>query len=152
MTTEVTCPTCGTVTQLDDVNREAKAFCKVCDYPLFWIRSAGTGEGEGGATGDGLRRLPGTAGLVTVATVSCWNCDERNPINAIYCIRCGLNLHPAPPVYEPPPPPPEALPAPTTEPIPVKKPLIPPEWVPALIVATILLLWCLVGLGWLIFR
>jgi hypothetical protein len=149
---EVTCPTCGTVSQLD-VNREAQAFCRVCDYPLFWIRAAGSGEGESGVGDEGgLRRLPGTAGLVTVATVSCWNCDERNPINAIYCIRCGLNLHPAPPEYHAPAPPPEFVPEPEPVVPPPKKPLIPPEWIPALVVATILLLLCLIGLGWVIFH
>lgn len=152
MTTEVTCPTCGTVSQLDDVSREAKAFCRVCDYPLFWIRGAAAGDGESGFTGDGLRRLPGTGGLVTVATIACWNCDEHNPIRAIYCIRCGLVLRPEPAVYEPPPPPPEPETVVEPEPVVVKKPWPPREWLPALVMAVLLALWCLVGLGWVIFH
>ncbi len=149
MTTEVTCPTCGTVSQLDDVNRDAGAFCRVCDYPLFWIRASRTGQGEGGLAGinNGLRRLPGTAGLVVVATLPCWNCDEHNPVNGVICIRCGLELHPAPPVYHPPPPPTEPEPVVEPEPPPPPKPpLIPPEWVPALVVAALLVLWCLIAL------
>jgi hypothetical protein len=144
---EVTCPTCGTVAQLDEINRDAEAFCRVCDYPLFWIRSAGFGEGEGGVIGDpGLRRLPGTAGLRTVATFPCWNCDEPNPLNGVDCIRCGLDLHPAPVVATPPPPPPDPEPLPEPEPPPPpKRPLIPLAWVPALIAATLLLLLCIIG-------
>lgn len=146
MTTEVTCPTCGTVSHLDEVGRDAGAFCRVCDYPLFWIRAATSGEGEGGLSGDpGLRRLPGTGGLVAIATIRCWNCDEPNPITGVYCIRCDAELHPAPvvalplsptlPVYAEPPP----------EPVPPKPPLIPWAWVPAAVMTLILVVFCLVG-------
>ena len=153
MTTEVTCPTCGTLAQLDEVNRDAQAFCRVCDYPLFWIRAAATGEGEGGLAGDpGLRRLPGTAGLVTVATLSCWNCNEPNAITGIHCIRCGLELHPVPVFELPPPPPPEPEPVVVPEPVPPKPPLIPREWRPAAFVGTLLVLWCLAGAITIILR
>jgi hypothetical protein len=147
MTTEVACPTCGTVAQLDDTNRDAQAFCRVCDYPLFWIRAAATGDGEGGLVGDqGLRRLPGTAGLVAVATLRCWNCDEHNPVTGIRCIRCGLELNPAPVVMAPlPPPEPPPVMVPEEPPPPPKPPLIPMAWVPALIAGVLLLLLCIVG-------
>jgi len=147
MTTEVTCPTCGTVSQLDEVNRDAGAFCRVCDYPLFWIRTATSAEGEGGLPGDpGLRRLPGTGGLVTVTMIRCWNCNEPNPITGVYCIRCGEELHPAPPV--PLLPPPLTVPIfvePPPEPLPPKPPLIPWAWVPAAVMAFTLAVFCLVG-------
>jgi hypothetical protein len=134
------------VAQLDEVNRDAQAFCRVCDYPLFWIRSAATGEGEGGLGGDpGLRRLPGTAGLVVVATLPCWNCDEPNPINGVNCIRCGLDLHPMPVVEAPPPPPePEPFVEPEQPPPPLP-PLIPRAWIPAGVAAILLMLWCIIG-------
>src|ERR1700722_8196369 len=146
--TDVTCPTCGTVSQFDDISRDAGAFCRVCDYPLFWIRSTGAGEGAGGLAGDpGLRRLPGTAGLVAVAMLACWNCDENNAINGVYCIRCGVDLHPAPFVEPVAPPPTEPEPVFEPEPPPPPKPpLIPWAWVPAAVAAALLLLWCLVGL------
>ncbi len=62
---EITCPSCGTVSRLDQLRRSADEFCRVCDYPLFWARStefATAGVGE--ANGDSLRRLPGIAGRV----------------------------------------------------------------------------------------
>jgi hypothetical protein len=142
------------VSQLDDIGRDAGAFCRVCDYPLFWIRAAGSGEGEGGAEGDpGLRRLPGTGGLVTVATLQCWKCDERNAITGVYCIRCGVELHPTAVIELPPPPPPEPVPVePPPPPPPPKPPLIPYAWVPALVAAIALLLWCIVGVIGVIVR
>jgi hypothetical protein len=145
MTTEVTCPTCGTVAQLDDVNRDSQAFCRVCDYPLFWIRAAATGQGQGGLDGDaGLRRLPGTAGLMALAMLRCWNCDEPNPVSGILCIRCDQELHPAPPIAAPPPPlpEPELLPPP---PPPPPAPRFPGAWIPAAIAITLLVLWCIIG-------
>jgi hypothetical protein len=151
---EVTCPTCGTVTQLSDISRDAGAFCRVCDYPLFWTRGAATGAGPTDLSDDtGLRRLPGTAGLVTIATFNCWNCDEPNPVNGLRCLRCAADLHPAPPVLIPPALP--TIPAPIVEappPPPPKPPLIPPEWVPAVIAAALLVLWCLAGIIALIVR
>ena len=80
MATELTCPTCGTLSYLPEVTRDAAAFCRVCDYPLFWARTAhlaGAGSSEGD---EGLRRLPVTAGLLTVATIACPSCAEPNPI------------------------------------------------------------------------
>jgi hypothetical protein len=118
--TPITCPVCGTVSYFEELNRDASAFCRVCDFPLFWVRSARL-AGPDEASGDaGLRRLPGTAGRVAVATLDCPVCTEPNPVSAEICIRCGSQLHPAPPepapeptpappppvVYQPPPPPP----------------------------------------------
>lgn len=121
MSTKVTCPTCGTVSYLDDLTREADAFCRVCDFPLFWSRGERivTG-GEGGNVG--LRRLPGTAGRVDVATIDCPECDEPNPAVRSICIRCGAELRPMAPPPSPPPPPPETVLAPLPEPEPVLEP------------------------------
>jgi hypothetical protein len=115
----VTCPTCGTVSYFEELKRDASAFCRVCDFPLFWVRSTRL-AGDDGPNGDaGLRRLPGTAGRVAVATLDCPVCTEPNPVSGVVCIRCGSPLHPAPEpvpaptptppppvVYQPPPPPP----------------------------------------------
>jgi hypothetical protein len=114
MSTKVTCPNCGTVSYLDELSREADAFCRICDFPLFWSRGERVvGAGAGGDAG--LRRLPGTAGRVDVATIDCPECKEPNPVARTICIRCGSELRPAPappPAPPPPPPPPPPLPAP----------------------------------------
>lgn len=118
-TSEITCPSCGTVSHLQELARDAGAFCRACDYPLFWARPPrqdGEGAGDGG---DGLRRLPGTGGLVSLATVDCPECTEPNQVVASICIRCGAQLRPSapttvlpavepePPAEEPGPEPPE---------------------------------------------
>lgn len=118
MTTELTCPSCGTLSYFEEVTREATAFCRICDYPLFWARAAHVQAGENGSSTEGLRRLPGTAGRVAIATFACPVCAEPNTLTANICIRCGADLHPAPVVEAPPPPP---LPEPEPEPEPVKK-------------------------------
>lgn len=114
MAIEITCPTCGTESYFEELGREAGAFCRVCDYPLFWASSARLGAGDASVGDAGLRRLPGTAGRVAVAMLPCPVCTEPNPVTGAICIRCGADLHPAPPtvVLEPPPPPPEPEPLP----------------------------------------
>jgi hypothetical protein len=120
MTTDVTCPSCGTVSYYDELNRDASAFCRECDYPLFWARTSRT-RADSVAVGDaGQRRLPGTVGRITVVTVPCPVCFEPNTTAADVCIRCGADMHPPPP--PPPPPPPE----PKTEPVVVVPPAPPP--------------------------
>ena len=133
MSTELTCPTCGTVSFLEELTRDADAFCRVCDFPLFWSRTARvTVGGEGGDIG--LRRLPGTAGRVAVANVVCPTCTEPNPATRSICIRCGSELYPAPP---PPPPPPPPEPVAEPEPEPVLVAPVEPErrWWPWVLVA-----------------
>lgn len=143
-TVDVTCPTCGTVSYFEELGRDAGAFCRVCDYPLFWVRSVRL-AGDDSRLGDtGLRRLPGTAGRVAVATLDCPTCTEPNPVTAVICIRCGELMNPEPAterviVVPPPPPPPPVL-----EPEPVAKRRIWP-WV-LLIVAFLAGLGLLIGL------
>ena len=36
MPADVVCPTCNTVSHLDEVERDTGGFCSTCDYPLFW--------------------------------------------------------------------------------------------------------------------
>ncbi len=128
MTMDVTCPSCGTVSYFDELNRDANAFCRVCDYPLFWARSTTFADAGDTGGGVGLRRLPGTAGRVTVAMLACPNCSEPNSVSANICIRCGADLHPAPPT--PPPPEPEPEPEPVFVPPPPPPPPPPRNWWP----------------------
>jgi hypothetical protein len=111
---EVACPSCGTLAQLAELNRDASSFCTACDFPLFWSRSGAPSGEDGGDAQAGLRRLPGTAGRVAVASVHCPSCNEPNPVMGTHCIRCGADLHPVP-VEEPPAPVPEPE-APVVEP------------------------------------
>ncbi|HTX63816.1 MAG TPA: hypothetical protein VMD28_09265 [Acidimicrobiales bacterium] len=100
MSTQIVCPNCGATSYFEELGREADAFCRVCDFPLFWSRGERVlGGGEGGNVG--LRRLPGTAGRVDVATVDCPACEEPNPVTRTICIRCGAELRPAPLQPEP---------------------------------------------------
>jgi hypothetical protein len=61
---------------------------------------------------ESLRRLPGTAGKVSVASTPCPSCVEPNPVTAVDCLRCGKPMRPevAP------------APAPVTQSIPVPQP------------------------------
>jgi len=119
----VTCPGCGTVTYLDSLRRHAEEFCRTCDYPLFWSRDAAVlAGGDAVGEGAGLRRLPGTAGRVTLASTTCWACDEPNLALAELCVRCGVDLSGPPPEPEP-----EPEPEPDDEPWPDPEPWQEPE-------------------------
>ena len=85
----------------------------------------GRSDGVDGDTG--LRRLPGAAGRVAIATIDCWACREPNLLAAVVCVRCGADLSgpPPPPEPEPLPPAPVVVEAP---PPPPPKPSIWP-WV-----------------------
>lgn len=107
----VTCPECGTSASVTLNRREAADFCRSCDYPLFWTPTVVL-RNYPGSTEDSLRRLPGTVGRATVASLSCPHCAEPNAVSATVCVRCGGLLHPVEelpppplePVYVPPPP------------------------------------------------
>lgn len=116
----VTCPSCGTSAQVTLNRRESDDFCRTCDFPLFWTPSKiFRGEDDNGA--DSLRRLPGTVGRATIASLNCPTCFEPNSLSAQVCVRCGGPMHlsveppplpvpPPPPVVpEPPPPEPEQV-------------------------------------------
>ena len=116
---DVTCPECGTVTELPAIRRAADEFCRHCDFPLFWTPSA-VPAAVGGPTADTtLRRLPGAGGRQRIGSKVCPECGELNPLGNTHCIRCTADLDPRPPepVVELPPPPepePEPLPEPGT--------------------------------------
>lgn len=131
----VTCPECGRATAIAVHRRDSASFCPSCDFPLFWAPSRVVLDAEGRAGDDSLRRLPGTAGRATVASLTCPHCAEQNQVSASLCLRCGRSLHPEP-VY--------VAPAPVPVPEPV---VVEPEperrswgwlWIVALILAIIL--------------
>lgn len=101
----VTCPECGTVAMVALTRRQAVDFCVQCDYPLFWAPSKIALDGSATA-GESLRRLPGTAGRVTVGSIPCPHCSEGNLVGAQVCVRCGGLMDPpapAPAIAAPPP-------------------------------------------------
>lgn len=103
---EISCPSCGTASYLEDATRDAGAFCRQCDFPLFWARTDALVAGVGAVgTDGGLRRLPGTAGRRSIDLIDCPACEEHNGVQRKICIRCGSLLRPAPVVFVPPPPP-----------------------------------------------
>jgi hypothetical protein len=128
----VTCPECGTAATIALNRRESSDFCSNCDFPLFWTPAAVLRADSMRAAEDALRRLPGTVGRATVASIACPHCAEPNQLSAQVCVRCGRLMQiveepPPAPVYVPPPP----LPEPEPEP---QRPI--PWWV-----------WLLLGLG-----
>jgi hypothetical protein len=125
----VTCPECGATQDVHLNRREAIDFCRSCDFPLFWTPSEVIRERGGLGDGEGLRRLPGTVGRSTLASMACPHCAELNLVTAVDCIRCGKPMHPV--VELPPPPPPEPVYIPPPPPEPVESGV--PWWVWALI-------------------
>jgi hypothetical protein len=110
----ITCPECGTTASVTLNRRDSVDFCRTCDYPLFWTPSKIIRD-PSDSSDESLRRLPGTVGRATVASLACPFCYEPNGLSAQTCVRCGKPMHPvveiAPqPVYVPPPAP--ELPAP----------------------------------------
>lgn len=111
-TETITCPECGTIATVTLNRRDSADFCRNCDYPLFWTPSRVLHDRSLDAGDQALRRLPGTVGRATIASLACPHCAEPNAVSAVTCVRCLQPLHPvaAPPpaaepiVYVPPPP------------------------------------------------
>lgn len=98
MPTDVVCPTCNTVSHLDDVERDSGGFCSTCDYPLFWAsQTAFAAPATGNNERVGLRRLPGTEGWAVLQKIMCPVCSEPNLVTQEFCVRCGAELRPKPP-------------------------------------------------------
>jgi hypothetical protein len=114
----ISCPECGTTAMVTLNRRDARDFCRNCDYPLFWTPSRVVTDADSGSNDQALRRLPGTVGRATVASLTCPHCAEPNAVTAENCVRCGLPLRL---VAAPPPPPPPVVyvpPPPVVEPVP----------------------------------
>lgn len=124
----VTCPECGTISQVTLNRRESLDFCRTCDFPLFWTPTKVVRD-PSGTTDESLRRLPGQAGRAAIASLPCPFCYEPNALSAETCIRCHRPMHP---VDEPPPPAPVYV-APAPEPVVVEAPSKVAWWVWALL-------------------
>ncbi|WP_370250058.1 hypothetical protein [Nocardioides sp.] len=109
------CPECGTEAEVSLTRRDAVDFCRQCDFPLFWTPTQIRLDDTRRTAEESLRRLPGTAGRVTVGSVPCPHCQEANGLAAVTCIRCGLPMVVTPVA---PPPVPVAAPAPVVVPQP----------------------------------
>jgi hypothetical protein len=120
----VTCPECGATQDVQLNRRDAVDFCQRCDFPLFWAPQQPTRDRETGAETESLRRLPGTVGRSTLASVPCPHCFELNTVSAVVCVRCERSMHPVEPA-----PPPPALPPPPPEPVYVEPERATPWWV-----------------------
>jgi hypothetical protein len=133
----VTCPECGTRSEVALNRRRSQDFCARCDYPLFWTPSTILSDSDA-ADQASLRRLPGTAGRVTVASRTCPHCAESNALTALTCVRCGGLMDPPEPepVFVAP------APAPAVEPEP--EPRRTPWWMWAGGVLTLLVLIALI--------
>lgn len=116
----ITCPDCGTPSEIEQLTREADEFCLECDYPLFWAPGAARALQGAAAvgSGEGLRRLPGAGGHQELGAPDCPTCGEYQPLGTTTCDRCGNPMvlpepepEPQPVVYAPLPPAP-AEPAP----------------------------------------
>lgn len=141
----VTCPNCGATATVTLNRRDARDFCRVCDYPLFWTPGAVVRDSAAG-NGESLRRLPGQAGRVTVASQPCPTCAEPNSLSAIICMRCSGPMQlPEPPAPEPPALEPVYVPAPRLEPVIVEEKKV-AWWVWALIAAAFVITAALIAL------
>ncbi len=111
MPTNITCPDGGQVAEFDALRREATEFFPNCDFPLFWARPDGPQLVGADFVDTTRRRLPGTAGRMTIGNRVCPACGEQNPFGITNCIRCDSLLDPPPPepVIELPPPPPPVV-------------------------------------------
>lgn len=90
----ITCPQCGRVRDLPEINRTADEFCQdeKCDFPLFWASAATATDAEFDDSDASMRRLPGTGGKRTVGAKACPHCGEHNPLTGTHCTRCGEAL------------------------------------------------------------
>jgi ribosomal protein L40E len=116
----LTCPGCGSTTEIARFDKAADEFCATCDYPLFWAVGPDVMAYANGEPADTtLKRLPGAAGRRSMASAACPTCSELNPLDAETCLRCGGPMmlpEPEPEPEPPPPPPPEPEPEPEPEP------------------------------------
>ena len=127
----ITCPECGQIASINPARRDAVDFCRTCDYPLFWTPSQIEVERGLGLGQASLRRLPGTVGHATLASLICPHCAEPNAVTATVCLRCNRLLHVVDEAPAPPPEPPPAVYVP--EPVYVEPARVTPWWVWALI-------------------
>ncbi|SDC59860.1 hypothetical protein SAMN05216410_1990 [Sanguibacter gelidistatuariae] len=119
--TSVTCPECGTPSDIMNGRRDASDFCPSCDFPLFWSSTAIAVRGADDDSGDALRRLPGTSGKGVSYSVPCPTCGELNLPTAWVCLRCAGSMTPPPPPVLAPVPQPVPAPPPPTPVVPLEE-------------------------------
>ena len=115
----VKCPSCSQEAEFESMQRSADEFCTNCDFPLFWARNDLPRVESVDAVDSTRRRLPGAAGRLSAGHKACPACQEPNLLEVRFCIRCGTDFDPPPPMPEPviepvviyvePPPPPPAV-------------------------------------------
>lgn len=131
----VTCPECGTHSDIMSGRRDAGDFCPSCDFPLFWTSTAISVRAGDEDSSTAMRRLPGTSGKGLSYSVPCPTCGELNVPTAWVCLRCAGSMTPPPPPV--PRPVPQPVPAPAPEPPPlVEEPRF--RWWVAVVVALVL--------------
>ncbi|MFN2608117.1 MAG: hypothetical protein ABR511_09510 [Acidimicrobiales bacterium] len=100
----IQCPSCGAVADLGVIRHGADEFCSSCDFPLFWARAeepdVDLGDDGEDVLAAAVRRRPGAGGRQTLAGEPCPACSELNSSRAVYCTRCGADMHPPPPPPE----------------------------------------------------
>jgi hypothetical protein len=123
----VGCPSCGAVIELRGTTRTAEGFCPTpgCDYPLFWAEGALPEEDYTAPAEAVVHRRPGTGGREVASAERCPVCREPNRLAAVFCHRCGAEMHPPP---APPEPPPQPAPAPLPPPDPEARPSPWSDW------------------------
>ena len=109
--TSIECPQCHTVHQGDVSGRAAADFCPQCDYPLFFAPESAVEDGPGDAFVPAAEAATATANVATgppPAVVDdeeqriCTACLAANPLEAVFCGRCGHALDADPgPLYGP---------------------------------------------------
>lgn len=96
----IQCPSCGAVVEMAAVRHAADEFCPSCDFPLFWAThddAPPESVDDDEVLAAAVRRRPGAAGRQVLAGEPCPVCHELNSSRAVYCNRCGADMHPPPP-------------------------------------------------------
>lgn len=91
-TGDVVCPQCSTPNPDPGGRRSGDAFCRECDFPLFF--TSGVVQRVDQNSDDALWRRPGVAGRERRTWIGCPACAELNPRDALNCLRCGAVLRP----------------------------------------------------------
>lgn len=140
----IVCPGCGATADMPKLARSSDEFCRSCDFPLFWADGNVRPPDDDEPLGMVIRRQPGAGGRQLVAIETCPECQELNRPTAVYCQRCGAEMHPVPPPvqpthFEPPVAPPAPTPAPALPAAATRAPPAPASWWRAWLVVALLL-------------
>jgi len=87
----IACPQCGAPNSDPQGQRSGDAFCKDCDYPLFF--TLGVVQHIDLDDDAATSRLPGVGGRDRRVWLPCPECGELNPRDGVHCLRCGAVLY-----------------------------------------------------------